>query len=268
MGTPTPADWGAIGLRLNSHPADSLWRAYCDRLNRQWLTRHLGGQRFQAALKTDAFDEAVGEGACPLLGEVAERVFAMDISASTCRLATERRPMFAVACDVRKLPFAGDSFDLVISLSTLDHFASVVEMEEALRCVHRVLRPEGRLLLTLDNLSNPLVRLRNAVYPRIFKGSRLVPFPVGVTVSPEQLRLMLERAGFQVRNLTTLMHILRVPAVALAALLDRVGGPSVKRLSSGALLAFEFLSQLPTARWTGNYIAVACSKGSRTLPSK
>jgi len=269
MGTPAPADWEAIGRQLRSYPPHSLWRTYCDRLNQQWLARHLDGRRFDGVLKTDAFDEAVGEGVFPVLHEVAQRVYAMDVSPSTSRLAAIRcRRLALVTCDIRKLPFGGQSFGLVVSLSTLDHFASVSEMEGAVRCLYHVLRPGGRLLMTLDNLSNPLVWLRNSIAPQILKESRLVPFPVGVTLHPGQLRELLERVGFEVEDLTTLMHVPRAPAVAWAALLDRLGKSSLRDLSCRAFLALELLSHLPTARWTGNYIAVSCTKGSSTLPSK
>jgi SAM-dependent methyltransferase len=193
----------------------------------------------------------------------------MDVSASTCRLAAGRcSALLPVACDVRKLPFDADSFDLVVSLSTLDHFASVPEMEAAVRCLYRVLRPGGRLLITLDNLSNPLVRLRNSLPPRILQKVGLMPFPVGATLHPGQLRTLLEKVGFEVQDLTTLMHVPRAPAVALAALLDRLDESFLRSLCCRAWLSLELLSHLPTSRWTGNYVAASCSKGSSTAPSK
>ncbi len=269
MGTPAPADWEAIGRQLETFPARSLWRTYCDALNRRWLEKQLRGEKFDAAVKTDAFDEAVGDGVYPVLQKVAGRLYAMDVSASTCRLAAGRcSGLLPVACDVRKLPFDEDLFDLVVSLSTLDHFTSISEMEAALRCLHRVLRPGGRLLITLDNLSNPLVWLRNSLPPRILQKVGLVPFPVGATLHPGQLRALLEKVGFEVQDLTTLMHVPRAPVVALAALLDRLDESFFRSLCCRAWLSLELLSQLPTSRWTGNYVAASCSKGSSTPPSK
>ncbi len=61
------------------------------------------------------------------------------------------------------LPFPDGAFDRVFSNSTLDHFDSRDDIREALRELARVLHPEGELLLTLDNLANPVVRLRNAL---------------------------------------------------------------------------------------------------------
>jgi len=67
----------------------------------------------------------------------------------------------SVVADVRKLPFADDSFDLIFCISTLEHIgrdnavygieASRDEHgdEAALRELHRVLTPGGRLLVTV-----------------------------------------------------------------------------------------------------------------------
>jgi SAM-dependent methyltransferase len=232
-------------------------------LNCDWLEKQLPARRILAALKTDAFDEAVGDGVYPSLQKAVERLYAVDISTSACRLAVNRWPrMAATASDVRSLPFADRSFDLVLSLSTLDHFASVSEIESALRCLHRVLRPEGCLLLTLDNLSNPFVRIRNLLPGRFLEGTGLVPYPVGVTLRPGQLRQLLERIGFEVRDLRTLMHVPRAPAVVLAGLLDRAGGPLAGRIFCRVHRWFELLSRLPTWRLTGCYVAVACRKGN------
>jgi SAM-dependent methyltransferase len=269
MERPAAADWEQIGRDLQRRPAGSIWRTYCDALNRDWLEKQLPARSFKAALKTDAFDEAVGDGAYPSLQRAAERVYAMDISASTCRLAVNRWPRLAAAVsDVRNLPFGNDSFDLILSLSTLDHFASISEIETALGCLCRVLQPGGCLLLTLDNLSNPFVRFRNSLPRRFLERSGLVPYPVGITLRPGQLRELLERSGLEVRDLGTLMHVPRAPAVVLAGLLDKIDGSLAGWIFCRVHRWFELLSKLPTWRWTGNYIAVSCSKGNSTLRSK
>ena len=170
--------------------------------------------------------------------------------------------MAAAVSDVRDLPFCDDSFDLILSISTLDHFASTSEIELALRGLFRVLRPGGCLLITLDNLSNPFVRFRNSLPWQVLKTSRLVPYPVGVTLRPGQLRELLERIGFEVQGFRTLMHVPRAPAVLLAGLLDRAAGSLAGRSFCRLHRWFELLSKLPTWRWTGYYTAVSCCKGN------
>jgi len=261
-GSPACApDWETIGAQLEPASACPVWRSYCDGLNRRWLAGHLQGKRAGAALKTDAFDEAVGEGSYAALAGAAEHVYVMDVSSSTCRLAMTRTPgMVAVAGDVRTLPFQDGSLDLVVSLSTLDHFASAVEIEQALNGLHRVLRPGGRLLMTLDNLGNPLIRLRNALPGRMLQETRVVPYPVGATLTAAQLGRALRQAGFDVAELSTLMHIPRAPGVVVARWVGRLRSTRAQRLFCRALELCEFLSALPMARVIGNYVVAAAVK--------
>ena len=258
---PSAPNWEDIGLALRPGRSPSLWRTFCDDLNRTWLSRRLADRRWRAALKTDAFDEAAGEGVHTQLRDAAAWTCWMDASESMCRLARGRYPgLAAAACNARRLPFAAGAFDLVVSISTLDHFESVGDLEGALGCLCRVMQPAGCLLLTLDNLDNPLVRLRNALPWRLLNRFRLVPYPVGATVGAAELRRLLGRAGFEVREMTTLLHVPRAPAVALAAALDGAGASRLARLFRRTCLSFEALGKLPTARWTANYIAVAAVK--------
>lgn len=260
-------NWEEAGRELERRPPSLLWRRYCDLLNQSWLRRRLPERTCGAVLKTDLFDEAAGEGVYEPLQARAARFCGIDISTSTCRLATARYTrLAATVADVRCLPFAHESFDLAVSLSTLDHFASASEIERALRCLHRVLRPGGYLLVTLDNPSNPMVWIRNLIPWRMLEKTRLVPYPVGVTLHAAGLRKVLEDAGFEVQHMGTLMHVPRAPAVLMGRSLEGARESWAGRLFCRALLWFEFLAHLPTARWTGSYLAVACSKGSSTVP--
>jgi ubiquinone/menaquinone biosynthesis C-methylase UbiE len=112
------------------------------------------------ALKTDLFEEAFGDDALlPDLLGTSETWLAMDLAEATVRKARrrERRPAAKfLAADARRLPLQTASIDLVLSTSTLDHFDSRREFVAALAEIARVLRPGGRLVLTIDNPSNPL----------------------------------------------------------------------------------------------------------------
>ena len=89
------------------------------------------------------------------------------------------------------------SFDVVVSNSTLDHFETRDEILTSLRGFHRILRPGGRLLLTMDNLANPAVALRNALPYALLRRSKLVAYPIGATAGPGRLRRMLKDAGLR-----------------------------------------------------------------------
>lgn len=238
--------WEQVGADLESCPPGGRWRAYCDSLNRRWLREVLGGRRYRCALKTDLFDEAVGEGIGP---SFADRVVGIDVAESTARLAKERPGLAASACDVRCLPFRDGAFDLVISLSTLDHFSDTGEISRALGEIRRVLAPGGALAITLDNLSNPYVRLRNGLGWGLLSRSGLVPYFVGATMTRKQLGDALGANGFRVVQSTAIMHVPRVVMVPLA---ERVGPERLKT----ALARFEGLRRWPTRYRTGLFLAM------------
>ena len=60
--------------------------------------------------------------------------------------------------------------------------------------------------------------------------------------------------------MNTLMHVPRAPAVAIAASLEKLGARRLGSLFCRVARAFEVLAKLPTARWTGNYIAAVAVK--------
>ena len=88
----------------------------------------------------------------------------VDLAPTTVQAALNRyHGLRALAADVRRLPFADGDFDTVVSNSTLDHFKTSAELADSIKELSRVLRPGGELYLTLDNPSNPLIALRNAL---------------------------------------------------------------------------------------------------------
>jgi SAM-dependent methyltransferase len=230
-----------------------LWRRHGDAVNGMLLERWLPATRLERVLKTDLFDELASAGLYPILRPRAGRIVGIDVSPRVVRAARARYPeLEALVADVRRLPFEDRSFDAVISDSTLDHFRGREEVAAALGELWRVLRPDGRLLLTLDNRLNPLIALRNVLPPRLARALRRVPYDVGWTCGPRLLRRLLAEAGFEVRELTAILHVPRV----LVAEAGRV-----TRSSSGAsgvphwLLAAEQLGKLPTRYLTGHYVA-------------
>jgi hypothetical protein len=100
-----------------------LWRAHCDAVNRSLVSRWLPGEKFQYLLKTDLFDEAVADGVYPYLISIARNVVGIDVSGFVIKGALKRHnSLQGVLADVRSLPFAENTIDLIISISTLDHF--------------------------------------------------------------------------------------------------------------------------------------------------
>ena len=257
----TESYWDDVAAARQEDKLGGLWRRHADAVNVALLEQWLVPGRVGRVLKTDVFDEAFGEGLYPPLAAHAEHVVGTDISRTILAAAGERHPgLETVQADVRRLPFDDDSFDAVVSISTLDHFESLGEILTGLCELARVLRPGGQLLLTLDNLANPAVFLRNALPLRWLMGLRVVPYYVGATCGPRRLARYAGEAGLDVLESAAIMHCPRVLAVPLARRLAGTGSDRAQERLLRALRSFEKLARWPTRFLTGHFVAIRATK--------
>jgi SAM-dependent methyltransferase len=257
--SPTTAYWNRIARESAAARPQRTWRDYCDQINIGLLRRLLPAGAGRLLLKTDLFDEASISGGLALeLVRHAGRVVGVDLAPVTARAARARHAGVAVlVADVRRLPFRDRSFDRIVSNSTLDHFATLDQLAASLIELRRVLRDGGCLVLTLDNLRNPLVALRNALPDRLRRGLGLVPYYVGATCGPGRLRRLMVRAGFEVQAVETVMHCPRFLAVAIAGWIERSARSETRRRFIAHLMGWERLGRWPTRSLTGHFIALS-----------
>jgi SAM-dependent methyltransferase len=262
----TAAYWENVAVEWLSARPRMIWRDHCDAVNSRLVERWLAPGRVGRVLKTDLFEEAVGKGLLPLLSSHAVEVAGIDISPSIVKAARRRHPGLdaVVASDVRTLPFGDDVFDTVISTSTLDHFETMDDVMAAVSNIARILKPGGRLILMMDNLLNPLVRLRNSLPIAWLVRLGLVPYQVGATAGHIALEAGLSKRNFRVLGSTAIMHCARMPAVLLSALLDATGAGRAAEWSRRRFLEilrlFEYLENWPTRYTTGYFVAVLAEK--------
>jgi ubiquinone/menaquinone biosynthesis C-methylase UbiE len=143
--------------------------------------------------------ELIGRGA---------RVVGCDFSGAALRAACRKlngttgggRAEF-VQGDAQSLPFAGGSFDVVISCETIEHLP---EVQAAMRELNRVCRFGGRLLLTTPNYAN-LMGLYE-LYARVRHPSRRDDQPFDRRQWFPQVRRWIRRAGWRIVRADGTVH--------------------------------------------------------------
>jgi SAM-dependent methyltransferase len=250
--------WDSIS---SSMPPQSLWRAHSDQVNIALLRDWLGDRQFDELLKTDLFDETLGAGLYPVLKELGKRIHGIDVSAACVTAAREKYPELQARCaDVRDLPYDDGQFDAVVSNSTLDHFPEKRDIDVGLGELFRVLRSGGELLITLDNLQNPIIGLRSVLPFAFWKRLGVVPYYVGRSLGRRGLVRALEKTGFQVIETRAIMHCPRVLAVPVAGALDKRASPRARERFLAWMLKFEGLGALPSRFFSGHFVAARAIK--------
>jgi ubiquinone/menaquinone biosynthesis C-methylase UbiE len=123
-----------------------------------------------------ALDVGCGTGALAIrLAEAGYELAGVDPSEGMLRVLEERTSSVrAVKGSGSSLPFADDSFDLVLSVAVMHHIAAPEGVRRTLAEMVRVARPGGRVLVWDHNPRNPYWRLLMARVPQDTGEERLV----------------------------------------------------------------------------------------------
>jgi SAM-dependent methyltransferase len=153
------------------------------------------------------------------------------------------------------LPFAPDSLELIISTSTLDHFETRTEFVESIRELARVLDPQGRMILTIDNPWNPGYFPLYALFRLPF-----APFKLGYTPTRARLDADLREAGLTPQAWRPLIHNPRMITTLILLGLRKLLGGAADGLVSSYLNLFAKCEYLPTRWFTCVFMAVCVVK--------
>jgi SAM-dependent methyltransferase len=208
----------------------------------------------RTVLKTDLFEEGFGEDALldALVG-VYPLVVGMDISPVVAGASRHRMSgVHHVVSDAYTLPFRTGAFDLVVSVSTLDHLPPAL-LPRALAELARVLSPGGCAVLTLDSRHNPLHVFSNVLRRRLGRIHAERCYTIA------EVRAALNGQPVSVTDTTAVYHV-PFPVNFLAKRAERLAGPLAQRPITAVVQACATLAGLPTRFWTGRYIALRIAK--------
>ncbi len=188
--------WADVGERFPDLGGAVSTQYYADNEQRLF-TEHLPPLDGLRILKTDLWDEAKNTRILAWASARGALAYGIDISEPT---VIQARAAFASGADglrgavgdVRALPFGDGHFDAVYSMGTIEHFD---DTEQAVREIARVLKPGGRAIVGVPNRHDPFLR---PLLSAALQALRLYGYGYEKSYSRRALRLMLERAGFEV----------------------------------------------------------------------
>ncbi|MBA7701845.1 hypothetical protein ES703_110592 [subsurface metagenome] len=221
----------------------------------------------QLILKTDLFAEAFGpEQFLFDLAPINNNIVAIDVSREIVAQAKSQARRYGVnpgkylCCDVKHLPFRSNSFDLIISDSTLDHFPSETDIITALKELGRVLRAGGTLILTLDNKGN--LTYPPFIFFHLWMKLGLAPYFIGRTLSRTKLRHTLDEIGLDIEEMTAIFHYPHPDGLVrwLERSLRGLGRGKLDNTIRRGLALCDRLEARRTRYLTGRYIAVKAVK--------
>jgi len=135
----------------------------------------------------------------------AKNIYGIDIDEKKLEEASKRGlRTFKVDLNCDKIPFPNDFFDLVTAFEVLEH---LVKPGNALREVHRVLKPKGYFVITVPNMASLASRIEFL----------LGRYPYGLEYSTETLR---SHSWFKFKRLKPVGHVRGYTLWALEDLLD------------------------------------------------
>ena len=210
--------------------------------------RYVGPLAGKRLLKLDLWNEAFNTRILNWASGQGANAFGLDASEYISRRAWQNAraagdSLHVVQADIRRLPFADESFDLVYSMGTIEHIA---EYREALAEVRRVLRVGGRAIIGVPHTWNVFLRPLLVV---VLTWLGKYPYAPERSFGGGELRRLVEGCGLRVLART---GILTIPgAVRMADLFLHRAGSRLQRLTALLVRPFEALKS--RFAWSGRF---------------
>ncbi|HXO21199.1 MAG TPA: class I SAM-dependent methyltransferase [Thermoanaerobaculia bacterium] len=212
------------------------------------IERWLGPLAGRRVLKLDLWNEAYNTRILHWMAGQGADVAALDgsgVVAARARANTRAAGLSLglLRADIRELPFAEASFDLAYTMGTIEHIA---EYRQALRELHRVLRPGGRAIVGVPHRWNLFLR---PLLVTVLEAFDAYPYAPEKSFGASELRRDLRSAGFRVLDRGGLL-ITPGPLRMLDVLLH-TRGSALERLTGRLVAPFEALER--RWAWTGRF---------------
>lgn len=250
-----PSFWGDLAINFPSLKGAPSTRYYfeCEQILYRDFFPALTGKLL---LKTDLWNEAknteilgwaADQGAHPVGFDIA-----LDLVRQAAAVFGNCRFTF-LNSDVRYLPFASNTFDLLYSMGTIEHFP---EYELAAAELFRVLKPDGTAIIGVPNKLDPFLRPLLVALLSLFGW---YPYGLEKSFTPIELQRLLESVGFQV---TTRTGILFMPGwLRMLDLWCHYRAPKLTTITGGFVEIFAALyRRFPALRRHGYLTACVAVK--------
>jgi len=208
--------------------------------------------------KTDLWDEAKNSQILMWAAERGARVYGIDISFS---ILNEAKNYFVersvghefVVSDMRHIGFADESFDLIYSMGTIEHFP---EYRQAVKECFRLLKRGGIGIFGVPNKHDPFLRPSLVT---LLNWLNLYAYGYEKSFSFRELETMLQSVGFRIKERD---GILFMPGwLRMLDLFLHVNWPMATLLTSPFVDFFSFLSKkFPSLSRHGYLIASIVQK--------
>ena len=188
-------------------------------------------------LKTDLWDEAKNTQILRWTALEGAQVYGIDISGpivnEAAKIFNKGPAARLIVNDVRNIAFASDSFDVIYSMGTIEHFH---EYRQALKECYRVLRPGGLIFMGVPNRWDPFLR---PAMVWLMQALNIYSYGYERSFSRRQLEGMLSKTGFEISGLS---GVLFIPGILrMLDLFIHVHAPAWTRITAPMIHPFSLL---------------------------
>ncbi len=156
-------------------------------------------------LKTDLWDEAKNTRILHWVESQGAHVFGLDISTPMVEEAQgifdKKQNAHFIVSDLRQIAYADESFDMIYSMGTIEHFR---DYTKAVAECYRVLKPGGWIFLGVPNKLDPFLR---PLLVSTLRALRLYSYGYERSFRRKALERLLEDAGFRIQGVSGVLFI-------------------------------------------------------------